>query len=398
MRIVTVSTAGARPDELFLVDGEWAAILAGERLRIVDVRHSDPPTVVEVPDIAGAAIASGTSGTIITLDRQGQVDRWTRREGGLARAARTSLPSPVVGPGGRAVRLAVSPCGRFVLVDGGRAVLVDLDREVVVTTLEGALGTVRPCFARLPGGRDVLIAAAPGYMDVRIIDAVSGHPLAVRDATSGLDFCHVDFRLAAGGTRLVTFGCVWAAPYEARIYDSASWTAAVEAELASPVALMLELVAGFEPVASNTLLPFDVPPATAGGDRSITIASIELAADLAPDEDGDLPSNLVALGATEPALAAQLRAAAERSAHCLVARCVDPIDGSTVRAVAHPIARVCETDVHHLDGHRIALLGERVQILDVLAGKLHDVAPLGLAVAARTAVARNGSIAVIASP
>jgi hypothetical protein len=397
MRIVTVSTAGVRPDELLLVDGEWAVILAGDLLRVVDVRGPGMPTVVELPDIAGAGIASGAAGTLVTLDRGGQVDCWRRREEGLVRAATAALPAPVVGHGGRAVRVAVSPSGRFAVIDGGRAILLDLEREVVVATIEGALGTIRPCFERLPGGREVLIAAAPGYMDVRIIDAVGGRLLAVRDAASGFDFCHVEFRLAAGGTRLVTFGCVWGAPYEARIYDSSRWMAASDAEAASPVALKLDLVAGFEPVASNTLLPFDVPPAAGDGDRTITIASIERSADLAPDEDGDLPGNLVALEAAEPALAARLRAAADRSAQCLVARRVDPVDGSTLRAVAQPIASVGEAGVHHVDGHRIVLLGERIQILDVVTGELDDLGPLGLEAAARTAVARDCSLAVIVS-
>jgi hypothetical protein len=89
-----------------------------------------------------------------------------------------------------------------VVADGAPATLVDLDLRNVVTQIPSKLGTARPCFRRLPDGREVLFVAAPNYMDVRVLDPTSGDDVRFHDHGEREYFCHVDFRLALDARRL----------------------------------------------------------------------------------------------------------------------------------------------------------------------------------------------------
>jgi hypothetical protein len=283
--------------------------------------------------------------------------------------------------------LAASPSGGFVVVDGRQAQLVDLDRGRVLAVLEGPIGTVRPCFDRFPDGREVLFAAAPDYTSISVVEAESGASIAGYKGRASWDFCHVDFRLAAGGDRLITFGCVWGAPYEARIYDAAPWT---RGALAATSHGPLPLVRQIEPIASNTLLPTDV-----GLDGALTSASLELRSDLGPDQDGDLPPNLERLEREEPAIAAKLAAPGEDPA-VLIVRVLDPRSAATLHAGVWGVPRVNEQHIHHLDHHRIVVVGSQLLVADPIANRLTQHGEVSLASGDRTAVTRDGEVVVIA--
>jgi hypothetical protein len=193
---------------------------------VVDVR-GEPADAVALPGVIAAA---ATRGGLVSLDATGVVARWERSGERWRCAARVALPAVPQRP-----KLAASPSGRCAFVDGARGLLVDLDAGRTVTELDADYGTARPCFDVLPDGREVLFVAAPGYMSVRMLEATTGRALASFRQQTSYDFCHVDFRLALDGTRLVTFGCVWAGPYEARIYDATPWTCADGAAAPPPV-------------------------------------------------------------------------------------------------------------------------------------------------------------------
>jgi hypothetical protein len=244
----------------------------------------------------------------------------------------------------------------------------------------------RAHFDTLPDGREVLFVASPSYMDVRAIACATGDELARHEhGPGGMDFCHVDFALAADATRLVVFGCVWAWPYDARIYDVRAW-------LAGGTRLPAPLIA-IEPIACNTLLACD----RADDAGLCTSACVEVSAELGPDEDGDLPGGLEHLRAHEPALAAQLDRAIAQDTHALIVRRIDPARAAIVASAAHPIPSVYELDVHYADGGRVVVIGERLIVADA-DGDLADHGALAPHRNALTRATRDAQVAIIAPP
>jgi len=380
MRIIDLPAGGPHLTAPIVIDGGFAAV-HGASFCVFDIRGAAVRAVLELPDIL-AATAAGR--ILMTLDNQGLVTRWgfngdrwtaTARSAGIAVAGDPELRS--------------SQSGRFAFVDGAHGLLVDLEGERIVTELDASYGTARPCFERLPDGREVLFVAAPGYMSVRMIDAETGTRRGEYEEKTSWDFCHVRFRLTTDGARLVTFGCVWAWPYEVRIYEATPWTAA-----GRPLAqgFPLPLLRTIEPIASNTLLAAHVDG------NEITSAGIEQRADLVPDEDGELPAALDRLRGEDPEVAAQLDRVSGDDPCVLIARRIDPRDGRTVSSAVHAIPAVDEREVHYLDDHQVVVAGPRLLVCNALDDRRVDHGELRVPGPGTTAVTRDGSALLVVRP
>jgi hypothetical protein len=383
MRIAHVGSAARSGSPVVLDDG-FVAVL-GDGARVVDVR-GEPADAVALPGVIAAA---ATRGGLVSLDATGVVARWERSGERWRCAARVALPAVPQRP-----KLAASPSGRCAFVDGARGLLVDLDAGRTVTELDADYGTARPCFDVLPDGREVLFVAAPGYMSVRMLEATTGRALASFRQQTSYDFCHVDFRLALDGTRLVTFGCVWAGPYEARIYDATPWTCADGAAAPPPVGFPLPRIRTLQPLASNTLLTSHLDPSSG----ELTSACLEDRADLRPDDTGCVPDTIEQLLAEEPALAAKLDAVTGDAPYVVLTRRIELRDGRTVSATAHAIPAVAEQRVHYAPGHRVVLAGPRLLVCDANDDRLEDHGELHLPPAAHTAVTRDGTTLIVVAP
>lgn len=383
MRVVNLPTGGKAPLELFVLDSGQAVLLSGGAVRIFDIRDTEPRAVLELPGVRAVA---GAGSAIITVDGQGLVARWEQRGDRWTRTIAVQTKDLSYDGG-----VAASPCGRFAFVDGKRGALVDLERERIVLPIDARIGSARPCFDKLPDGRDVLFVAAPGYMSMRMIDAVQGEALAGFSEQTSVDFCHVEFRLALNGSRLVTFGCVWAWPYEVRIYDATPWTAGTPP---ATTGFPLPLVRAIEPLASNTLLAVDVDV-----DRGIaTSACLEERSELVQEADGEFPPALERLRQEEPQLGARLDQLRGDAPLALIARCIDLTDGRTENFSVHAVPQVHELNVHYISGHRIVLVGPKVLVCDVVADRLDVLGDVDVRTGARTAVTRDGTLILIANP
>ena len=380
MRIVNLRSGGGPPAAPVLLDDGFVAVL-GDGARVVDVR-GEPALALELPGVVAAA---ATRRGLVTLDATGVVARWERGDDRWRCAAHVALPPALEAP-----ELTASPSGRCAFVDGAHGRLVDLDGGRIVSELEAGYGTARPCFDVLPDGREALFVAAPGYMSVRMLDAAGGEVLGRFDEQTSTDFCHVDFRLALDGARLVTFGCVWAWPYEVRIYDATPWTRAGGAPGPATPGFPLPLVRAIEPLASNTLLASYVDAAS--GD--LTSACLERRAALAPEEDSHA---LAHLRAEEPAVATRLDAVTGDAPFVLIARRLDPRDGQTVSAAVHAVPAIDERRVHYAPGHRVVLAGPRLLVCDAASDRLDDHGELRLAPDACIAVTPDGAALIVVS-
>lgn len=377
VRVVHLAVA-APTTAMFLVADRFAVMLARNALRVVDVRDPAMPVGLALADVVDAAAVLDRA-AFVTVDRLGTLARWELRGGAWAKAAAITNQRCEEG-------VVASPSGRFAVLDGGPATLVDLDAGRVVTELPAMLETARPCFARDAGDRELLFVAAPSYMDVRAIDAASGLDRA-RHEHAAESFCHVDFRLAAGATRLVAFGCMWGGPYEAVIYDVSAWLAA-----ATPPTRMPDRLATFAPVAGNAQLALDV---AADGARC-TSACLEDRADLAPDDDGEVPIELERLRTTAPDLARALAAQAGGPGQALIVRAVDPVSGATTAAAVHAVPAVPETHIHYADAHRVVLVGAHLLVCDAHGARV-DHGPVVRPDGAHSRVTRDATIVVIAT-
>jgi hypothetical protein len=377
VRVIEIAAGSADPT-LLLLERRSLALVAGGVLRVVDLdAPGATPHVIE-----GVVSAAATGTSIVTLQAGGRLSRWDRSDRGDYRATRTCD----VDARDRAT-LAVSPSGRFVVVDGAEAQIVDLDSGKVIATLHARIGTARPTFDRFPDGREVLFVAAPGYMSVAVYAPGQVDPIAGYTERESWDFCHVGFRLAPHGDLLFTFGCVWAAPYETRIYDARPWTR----DAVKVLGEMLPIVRIIRPLASNTLLETDV-----GEGGTLTSTCLEMWPDLQADDDGDLTWDPDALAVHEPTIAAKLRALPDGTEAALIVRALDPVTAETTCAGVWGVPRVREVDLHYLDRHRVLAVGSEIVVADPVADRLVRHGRVDVAPRDRSATTRDGEVVVIA--
>jgi hypothetical protein len=371
MRVIELSTGGARPWYAATLDDRYLVVMTRDGLRVLDLAMAGAPAVLELP---AEGLAVRGRGALLVQDGDGRLTRW-QRTGERWHGER--LP-------GRRRRggVTVSPSGRYAVIAGDdRETLIDLATGKTTAELPPGRKPSRASFGALADGREVLFMARPGYMDVRVVDAATGRLLRAEDHSQTEGFCHVDFALGAGGTRLATFGCWWGAPYQAHLYDVSAWLAPGATPVAAPLPPPLLVV---EPALDNCQLAIDV-------ETGIT-AAIEDCASMTPSEHDDDP--LSSLRDREPDLAAVFEARRSEAAQLLVVRAIDVERGVVTRTTVHPAERVDERHVHYAAGQRVVTFGARLLVSGV-DGEQVDHGPVRLPEDARTAVTSDLSTAVI---
>jgi hypothetical protein len=267
-----------------------------------------------------------------------------------------------------------------------RAYLLDALTGEVKGTFDLRKTWVRGGFAYLPTGEEVLFISAESYMSVQMVACASGQTLHAFTAQNSWDFCHTDYALTAGATRLLAFGCIWAAPYEARIYDVTPWTTSKdttqpvsatpqpesgsEAEPATAFPLPL-LFRQEEVFGADTVLPLE-----AGETRDSTITSVTLV-DLAgmpiagSEGEAEVLSELTQKDRAIYDRLSQL----PRSGTGVLIRRVDPISGEVVGWSVATTAKTEERHVHVLPDHQVLLVNERIELVNGMTGEVLDEGP-----------------------
>jgi hypothetical protein len=255
---------------------------------------------------------------------------------------------PLRVPGEWATSLVLSPSGASLCVEvpgerqAGHVALLDARDGSVRALLPYSL-SARATFCRR-NGSEILFLSAPVYMDVRVLDATDGRVLGAFDATTSWDFCHTDYDLSPDGTRLVTFGCVWACPYEVRLYGDRAITGDLTLVFRQEEELDGELVLAtrFRPTA----------------DGCLSVVSLVGPREPGPEESGELVEAARALGGRPG----------------LLVRRVDPVAGRVVGWCLAPIPRTCESRVHLLADHRVIVADGDVREVDGVTGEVRELA------------------------
>jgi hypothetical protein len=361
-RVIEIRVAPNRSWERpAVLDENTAAVLSGDDLWLVDLSTKEHKV------LAGICCAAYRRDGFVCADRAGRV-RWHTRASGWAESSSfmMALQSQWAQQSPSAIYLSAS--GRYVVVrTAGAAHLFELTKARHLASFEAPNPAGRASFVRGPRGEDLLFLSAPSYMSVALIDCASATTVHRFEPSTGFDFCHVSYELSADGARLYTFGCTWAAPYTARIYDASPWVAGT-----NPAAQRFPLPLVF---ATDESWPFgcgvtvEAIRATPGPDGCVTVSTLidltELPQPASEEESDSTPA--------DHTLLSELRALAGKTA--LLLRRVDPISG-TVRAqflYAPADARA----IHVMSNHRALLLGDRIVLVDAMTGSSQDLGPFG---------------------
>jgi hypothetical protein len=373
---------------LSIVDDRFVAYVHGRDLHLLDLTRGDgaPPILV----VENGGNHAFVSDTLVTYDESHGFRRFVREGESFVEALRFFLPEQ---PAPWPTHLVLSPTGRFLCVELPPA---SGERHARVALFDALRGTMLAChpehnsarasFTRLDGA-EVLFLSAPSYMGVLLIDAESGRTLQSFEPSSGWDFCHTDYELSEDGQRLLVFGCIWAAPYEVRLYDATPWTrSAAPMQDGFPLRLLYRQN---EDLGHETILPSRFFPSN---NRTIDVLSLVSVRDLQgmlPEDARDLEEGLSPMNLEILAAARGLDAS-----HALLVRRVDTESGNLVSFHLAPTASTHEGHVHMLPEHRAILVNDRIQSFD--GETVQNVAdfdkPAGWY---QTAVTRNGDTLVV---
>jgi hypothetical protein len=161
----------------------------------------------------------------------------------------------------------------------------------------------------------------------------------------------------SGDQRLVTSGCIWAWPYETRIYDACDWIAG-----SGPLSLLYRSSGG----------ETDLDPVLGPGDL-VTCASVETSANLVPEADGYLSSAMEHLRDHEAPLWEAANAVRERAPLLLFTRHVDE-RGRVVKGRVFAIQEFNEMRDRVSPTH-VVTAGQRLLAHSILDGSVDDLGP-----------------------
>lgn len=393
MRVIRIDCPAGPPDSppvyspLSITEDRWVACVRGRDLHLHDLLRPDAATpALRIELGANHAIVAGA---LLTFDELHGFRRFVWREEAWTQVARFALAESGVWP----TSLVLSPSGLRICVElppaagrrSSRVALLDATDGSVIAMFDQEL-SARASFAWLHG-REVLFLSAPNYMGVLLLDAGSGSVLRSFVPTTGWDFCHTNYDLSPDGERLVVFGCVWAAPYEVRLYDARPWTAGFPASEGS-FPLPLLFVQG-EDLGCETVLPTRFMPTR---DGLLSVVSLVTPADL--PEPGSEDARDLDAAVTLAGLVEAVRAIAP--ARAILLRRIDPGSGSVVGWTIAPVPMTREAHVHLLSEHRVILADQSVCIFDGLTGTIRELAAFDTGDAwLETAVTSDGSALVV---
>ena len=387
MRIVRIrATAHQGWASPALLRDRWVAVPSGTSLHLLDLDAVEgdavdlttgaaPPGLVARID--DAACAAAHPDLLVVADRAGVLHRHDRAEGFRETAAWAVPPDFQEGDSVFPSALSLSASGRFLYAH--------LSKGAHLFDLATGRAQAIPCrspaghasFTRLPTGDEVLFVSAPSYMGIQMIDCASGRVRRRYEPTTNLDFCHVSYELSADGERLFTFGCVWAGPYAARIYDARRWTTdASDSEPPGPVAksglpgrpLPLPFEHEHEVGQLGDALPMRAALGRDGCATCVTLVALADVPEPGSEDDDDARDDR---GEAELGVYEQLQAMKGEHAHAVVIRRVDPRTGRVAGTRVFAAATSNEGQVRVLPDHRVLAIGpDHAEILDGATGEI----------------------------
>ena len=378
MRVVTLRSAGYKGWARFaLVGNDLAAVPRAAGLSLVGLDD----TTREVARIDDAAAAAYRHDQVVTAGRDGTL-RVLRRDRGWTEHIAWQLPESLRGATHAfPTRLALSPSGRYLLVHTDHAHLIDLADRSLRRTIElcgPAFG--HASFTAGPRGEELLFIAAKSYMAVQLVDCTTGKTLQDFEPRDGWDFCHTTFELSPDGTRLFCFGCTWAAPYSARIYDSGPWfagTAKPEGRFALPI--VFQQSEG-EMHQLGNVLPMRATP---GADGLVScVTTVDLQGVPPPGSEDDLEWR-ASDGPNEQRLLTELQALGSADGFAIVIRRIDPRTGALVDWFVHRDEPTEEANLHLLADHRVLIANRRIRLVDAARRVAEDLGHIDLEATAR---------------
>jgi hypothetical protein len=314
---------------------------------------------------------------LITADRSATLRVFER--GSSWRETRAwSLPDELRGAEQKRVptNLQLSASGRYLLAQIDHAFLIELDGWRVrrsIPLLGSAFG--HASFTRSPSGADLLFIAAESHMGLQVIDCASGELMRSYQPHSSFDFCHTQFELSADGSRLFSFGCSWAAPYSARIYDFGPWLKATVPSSDSkqfPLPIVFSRTEG-EIHQLGDVLPMRASPGLDGCVTCVTTVAMQDVPDAGSDEDLEWRAQDPEEDRT---LLSDLQERKRTAAFALIVRRVDPETGRTVGRFLYGTGdAVAEQNIHILSDHRVLIVNRRICVLDGLKNTVDDLGP-----------------------
>jgi hypothetical protein len=375
--------------------------------RIVAVRHEqslrlyglDAPndSVLHVPDAAEHALQPDT---LLVSDSNGRIERYEPHRGDWRVTAEMVCPQVAGAASPRPTTLLLSPSARYLLTGSallprspsdqrrGRAFVLDARSGEVKYEVPLHEGHVRAGFSVLPGGQEVLFVSAESYMSVQMVDCASGRVLHEYRAMEE-SFCHTDYALTPDARRLIAFGCWWAFPYGARIYDATPWTGDTTPASEFPLPVVYSHEQKFD---CDMVLPIE-PAAT--GDRTLTCVALAPLANRAASGSAEDAEYRGELTSADREIYEAMRPLSS-AAYALLIRRVDPETGALAGWSVHEIRPTAEWNVHTLPNHRVLVVNDRVQIADALAGTVEDLGPSGAGTGwFTTAATDNGETVVL---
>jgi hypothetical protein len=368
---------------LLLAGDRHVAVMYGRELHLYDLLSPDEP-VARIPSVIAHALSSGC---LVVADMNRQLTRYEVRAGvPAAWEATASYPcARTNGPGStHPARLLLSESGRYLLVESAdlarqqarqaalRVYLLDALTGAVIRDFDLHLSSMRVAFVRLPSVEEALVLSAESYMSVQLVACASGQTLHSYTTQSGWDFCHTNYALTADAARLLVFGCVWACPYEARIYDATPWTRS-DAPAQTAIEFPLPIVFRQEEVFYDDLiLPFAAMQTQDGAVTSVDLVNL---AGL-PISDSEHEAEVLAQLTPRDRAIYERLSLLPRAGAGLVIRRIDPVSGAVVGWSVAATGTTDERHVHILANHHVMLVNERIQMVDGMTAEVRDEGPM----------------------
>lgn len=370
------------------MNDRFVAYVHGDDLRVNNLEGDGPTRSIFAVE-GGRNFATATN-TLVTYDETHGFRRFVFDGDRFALATQFSLPErQCPWPS----HLALSPSGKYVAFEvpplpeenAPRVMLLDAENGRTLASHPYRI-SARASFTCLDDA-EVLFVSAPSYMGVLFIDCASGRTLHSFEPTTSWDFCHTDYELSPDGSRLLAFGCVWAAPYEARLYDATPWTRnGLPLNDGFPLPIV---VRQYEDLEVETVFVSRFTK-TADGlldvNGSVSLRELRClnAAGLEELREGLSETNVRILDA----------AWALKGDTAFLQRRVDPVSGEVKGFSLAPARSTNELHVHALSEHQALLVGETIEWFDG-----HEVHEVGTLVGPRgyfcSAVTSDGSTIVV---
>lgn len=358
---------------LSISQDKYLAVMHGQDLWLCELSQPDEPHFT----IKNVVEHSFQQNHLATIGVDGHVQVFELRDGRMHNIARFKPEGMRGHKPSELLRVYLSHSGNYMVIEWKTDVAKEANVEAgLYATRTGDCvystplhyGASRAAFAELPTGEEVLFLSAVSYMGIQMIDCATGAVRKEYVPGSDIDFCHTDYILTDNALRLLTFGCVWAAPYEVRVYDFASWFGDAESEHQNfPLPLIFRQPEVFDGL--DTVLP----PSKHSVQGETYICLSLITGTPSNDSTTEVEQLMSELSAVDRDIYQELLLRQYKNA--LLARHVNLRDGNIEKWTLAEIDTTNETHIHLLDNFKAICINERVQIVDLQTGETSDMGP-----------------------